>query len=69
MSKHDGMRESENPNNRTIEILQQMADYYNRTKDHWRTTAYRKAISALKKQGRKIMTAEEAVAVPFIGQR
>ena len=46
-----------------------MADYYERTKDHWRTTAYRKAISALKTQSRKITTAEEALAIPFVAQR
>lgn len=69
MTKHDGVQEGENPNNRTIEILQQMLDYYDQIKDHWRTLAYLKAISALKKQSRKIMTAEEAFRVPFIGQR
>ena len=63
------MKESENPNNRTIEILQQMLTYYDQIKDHWRIIAYRKAISALRKQRRKILTAEEAFAVPFIGQR
>ena len=69
MSKHTRMMESANPNKRTVEILQQMATYYDRIKDHWRTTAYRKAISGLRKQTRQIMTAEEASKIPFIGQR
>ena len=69
MTKHDGTGKSENLNSRTIEILEQMANYYDRGKDQWRTTAYRKAISALKKQTNKITTAKEAFAIPFIGQR
>ena len=54
MSKHDGSGKSTNPNARTIEILQQMADYYERDQDNWRLTAYRKDIAALRKQDRKI---------------
>lgn len=69
MSKHDGSGKPDNPNARTIEILQQMANYYERDQDHWRLTAYRKAIAALRKQNRKITTEEEAFAIPFIGQR
>ena len=69
MSKHDGSGVSTNPNARTIEILQQMADYYERDQDHWRLTAYRRAIAALRKQDHKITTEEEAFAIPFIGQR
>ena len=69
MSKHDGGGKTQNPNARTIEILQQMADYYERDQDHWRLTAYRRVIAALRKQDRKITTEEEAFAIPFIGQR
>lgn len=69
MSKHDGNGESQNPNSRTIEILQQMADYYERDQDHWRFTAYRRAIAALRKQACKITTEQEALSIPFIGQR
>ncbi|KAF4336300.1 DNA polymerase IV [Fusarium beomiforme] len=58
-----------NPNARTIEILQSMADYYNRVDDHWRTTAYRKVISSLKHQETKITTAEEAQRLPSVGTR
>ena len=39
MQKHDGLDKQENPNSRTIEILQKMADYYDRMRDHWRVTA------------------------------
>ncbi|KAL4730583.1 hypothetical protein ACLX1H_002620 [Fusarium chlamydosporum] len=58
-----------NPNARTIEVLQKMADYYNRINDHWRTTAYRRVISTLKRQETKITTAEEAQRLPSIGTR
>ncbi|KAF5017787.1 hypothetical protein F66182_10259 [Fusarium sp. NRRL 66182] len=58
-----------NPNARTIEVLQSMADYYNRVNDHWRTTAYRRAISTLKRQETKVTTAEEAQRLPSVGSR
>lgn len=58
-----------NPNARTIEVLQSMCDYYTRTNDHWRTTAYRKAISTLRRQTTKITTEEEAYRLPAIGPR
>ncbi|KAF5973844.1 DNA polymerase IV [Fusarium coicis] len=58
-----------NPNSRTIEVLQSMADYYTRVNDHWRTTAYRKVISTLKRQEAKITTAEEAQRLPSVGPR
>ena len=69
MHKHDGPDKLENPNARTIEVLQKMADYYGRTRDQWRTLAYRKAIAALRKQNRKVTTKEEAIQIPFIGKR
>ncbi|KAF0645681.1 hypothetical protein FPSE5266_06415 [Fusarium pseudograminearum] len=58
-----------NPNARTIEVLQKMSDYYSRIDDHWRTTAYRKAISTLKRQETKITSAEEAQRLPSVGTR
>lgn len=58
---------SENPNVRTIDILQKMATYYDRVNDHWRTTAYRKAISTLKRQNCKITTQQEAQKLPGVG--
>ena len=69
MSKYDGTSRSENPNAKIIEVLQKMADYYERIQDHWRLTAYRKAIAALRKQKTKITTAKEAFTIPFIGKR
>lgn len=69
MAKHDGKGKSENPNAKTIDMLQRMADVYDHLQDHWRVTAYRKAISSLKKQNARITTAKEAFALPFIGQR
>ncbi|RDH18426.1 DNA polymerase POL4 [Aspergillus niger ATCC 13496] len=69
MQKHDANSNSENPNSKTIAILQQMLDYYTRTNDHWRVLAYRKAISALRRQPHKITTKSQALAIPGIGQR
>ncbi|KAK1755301.1 hypothetical protein QBC47DRAFT_383336 [Echria macrotheca] len=64
-----GSGEDQNPNARTIEILQSMCDYYSRVNDHWRTTAYRKAINTLRRQPIKIRTEEEAYRLPNIGAR
>ncbi|PWY67288.1 DNA polymerase Pol4 [Aspergillus eucalypticola CBS 122712] len=69
MQKHDAQSNSENPNSHTIAILQQMLEFYKRTNDQWRVLAYRKAISALRRQPRKISTRLEALAIPGIGQR
>ncbi len=69
MKKNNGTSHPHNRNRRTIEVLQQMAAYYDTTKDQWRTVAYRKAITALKRQKRMISTAEEAFAIPSIGHR
>lgn len=69
MQKHDGTAAKGNPNTRTIEILQKMADYYNKTADNWRTIAYRKAIAALRRQTTKISTKAQAFAIPGIGDR
>ena len=69
MQKHDGVNKLANPNLRTIEVLQQMTDYYDRIKDHWRLTAYRRAIAALRKQEHRITSREEAFAIPFVGER
>lgn len=59
----------DNPNARTIEILQKMNGYYERVNDHWRTMAYRKAVTILKQQSVKITTEEEAYRLPSIGHR
>lgn len=64
-----GVTTDANPNARTIEVLQKMADYYVETKDHWRQTAYRKAIGVLRKQPAKICAYDEALRLPTIGNR
>ncbi|PYH39950.1 DNA-directed DNA polymerase IV [Aspergillus neoniger CBS 115656] len=69
MQKHDAQSNSENPNSNTIAMLQQMLEFYKRTNDQWRVLAYRKAISALRRQPRKISTKLEALAIPGIGER
>ncbi|KAE8372152.1 hypothetical protein BDV26DRAFT_274724 [Aspergillus bertholletiae] len=69
MQKHDPKSNSDNPNRRTIDVLQQMLDYYARTDDHWRTLAYRKAISALRRQSQKIVTRSQAIAISGVGPR
>jgi DNA polymerase IV len=58
---------SQNPNARTIQILQEMGRHYNKMQDQWRTLAYRKCVTVLKKQTTKISTAEEAAALDCIG--
>ena len=68
MSKHDGIGKSENPNARTVEILQKMANFYESTRDQFRLVSYRRAIAALRKQSRKIATMEDAITIPFIGE-
>ncbi|KIX04630.1 uncharacterized protein Z518_05500 [Rhinocladiella mackenziei CBS 650.93] len=68
MEKNDGNKR-DNPNDQTIELLRKMVTYYDRIGDHWRTTAYRKAIGALRKQTQMIRTHREALAIPQIGER
>ncbi|KAI9686018.1 MAG: hypothetical protein M1822_004001 [Bathelium mastoideum] len=69
MKPNDGKGDDANPNARTIEILEQMGRYYDRMQDHWRTLAYRRAVTSLKREKRKITTKEQAVLLPFIGER
>ena len=68
MQSHTG-DEPGNPNAGTIEILQQMADYYGQIGDEWRIRAYRKAITTLRKHPTKVWTRDEALALPQIGSR
>ena len=58
-----------NPNRRTIEVLQEMGKYYDQMQDQWRALAYRKAANVLKVQTVKITVADEAVLLPAIGKR
>ncbi|KAL3480226.1 hypothetical protein BJX99DRAFT_36921 [Aspergillus californicus] len=69
MQKHDSSSNANNPNMRTIEVLQQILEYYTRINDHWRTLAYRKAISALRNQPKRVVTRRQALAIPCIGPR
>lgn len=69
MQKHEQSSDAECPNRRTIEVLQQMLGYYERTADHWRVIAYRKAISALRRQSKRIVTRKQARDIPGIGPR
>ncbi|KAH6650229.1 hypothetical protein F5144DRAFT_636791 [Chaetomium tenue] len=65
----DQTTDTNNPNAKTIEILQSMCDYYTRTNDTWRIMAYRKAITTLRRQPTKITTAAAASLLPNIGPR
>jgi DNA polymerase IV len=69
MQKHEGDPSRNGTNARTIEILQKMLDYYSRTADQWRVIAYRKAITALRKEPTKIATKTQALAIAGIGER
>ncbi|KAJ5185511.1 DNA polymerase family X [Penicillium cf. griseofulvum] len=69
MQKFDPDTKPDNPNNRTIEVLQQMLEYYTQTADQWRVMAYRKAITALRKQPTKVTTRAQARAIPGVGER
>jgi DNA polymerase IV len=69
MAKHDGSNNDTNPNARTIEILQKMASYYDQTGDTWRTLAYRRCMTALRREKRLIATKEDAFQILNIGER
>lgn len=69
MDKNDGSDKDMNPNALTIEILQKMASYYDRVGDTWRTLAYRRCMSALRRETRLVATKEEAMQIPNIGDR
>ncbi|KAJ4359055.1 hypothetical protein N0V95_002517 [Ascochyta clinopodiicola] len=60
---------SQNPNARTIQILEEMGRHYDQMQDPWRTLAYRRGVNTLKKQTVKISTAKEAADLTFIGSR
>ena len=70
MHRHDGTTTgNDNSNAETIEILQQMLDYYERTADQWRCLAYRKAIGALRKEKERIVSRDQALKIRGIGER
>ena len=67
--KHDGVKKETNPNARTIEVLQKMTSYYDRLGDNWRTLAYRRCMTALRRETRLVATKEEAFQIPNVGDR
>ncbi|KAH7095653.1 hypothetical protein FB567DRAFT_35494 [Paraphoma chrysanthemicola] len=69
MDPSSGGYSEQNPNARTIQVLEEVCKHYDQMQDHWRTLAYRKGITTLKKQTKKITTAKQAAGLPFIGQR
>jgi DNA polymerase IV len=69
MDPSSGGYSPSNPNARTIQVLEEMSRHYDQMQDQWRTLAYRKGVTTLKKQTTKISTAKQAAALPFIGQR
>jgi DNA polymerase IV len=60
--------EKQNPNARTIDILNQMSHYYDNMGDQYRSISYRKAVTTLKKEYRRITTMEDALALRNVGQ-
>ncbi|EFR00399.1 DNA polymerase lambda [Nannizzia gypsea CBS 118893] len=69
MKRMDGKDRADNPNFRTIEVLQQMLSYYERTADQWRCLAYRRAIAALRRENERVMTKSQALKIRGIGER
>ncbi|KAK6515465.1 hypothetical protein TWF506_007800 [Arthrobotrys conoides] len=70
MHKHTGNLSPENPNSRTIQILEEMMQIYDSLKDQWRTRSYRIAISTLKSSNTTyISTYEQAISLPGVGDR
>ncbi|RUS23946.1 hypothetical protein BC938DRAFT_474359 [Jimgerdemannia flammicorona] len=49
--------------------LKEMLDFYERTKDQWRTIGYRKAILAIKRHSNPILGKQDAIQIPGVGTR
>ncbi|KAH9218463.1 hypothetical protein DL95DRAFT_360649 [Leptodontidium sp. 2 PMI_412] len=64
-----GKIHEDNPNRHTIGILEQMGEYYGRIGDFWRPRAYQRAIGTLKKVKVRVESYEDAIRLPFIGER
>ncbi|PVH87339.1 Nucleotidyltransferase [Cadophora sp. DSE1049] len=64
-----GKMHKDNPNRHTIDILQQMGEYYAQIGVPWKPQAYQKAIGTLKKLEVKIDCFEDAIRLPNIGTR
>ena len=66
MEKNDGS--NDNPNARTIDILQRLANHYDKIGEQFRSRAFRLAGSALRKQPTLIQTREDALKIKGIGE-
>ncbi|KAI0402804.1 hypothetical protein F4802DRAFT_599763 [Xylaria palmicola] len=55
------------PNADTIRLLEEMIEEHHLSDEIWRVHSYRKAVSTLRRQPRRITTAKEAAALPNIG--
>lgn len=64
----DQASRQDNPNARTIAVLQQMLAYYEQTNNHWRLRAYRNAINTLSRTPVMITTADEAEELQCFGK-
>ncbi|KAG4440312.1 hypothetical protein IFR05_004219 [Cadophora sp. M221] len=69
MHSGTGKIHGDNPNRHTIDILQQMGEYYGRIGDFWRPRAYQRAMGTLKKLKVRVESYEDAIRLPFIGER
>ncbi|RUO97062.1 hypothetical protein BC936DRAFT_141045 [Jimgerdemannia flammicorona] len=61
--------DANNPNQYIIDKLKEMLDFYERTKDQWRTIGYRKAILAIKRHSNPILGKQDAIQIPGVGTR
>ncbi|KAH7330165.1 hypothetical protein BKA65DRAFT_460797 [Rhexocercosporidium sp. MPI-PUGE-AT-0058] len=64
-----GKVHKDNPNGKIIDILEQMSEYNQRIGDHWRTRAYQRAVGTLKALKVHVESYEDAIRLPFIGER
>ncbi|KAI1147146.1 hypothetical protein F4825DRAFT_438420 [Nemania diffusa] len=55
------------PNADTIKLLEEMAEEHSLSDEIWRVHSYRKAVATLRRQPKKIRTAQEAAALSNIG--
>ena len=69
MKKHDGSTVS--PNIRCMILLQELADFYQRTgrrEDEYRALSYRRAVGALRREPELVRTKEQAKDIKYIGE-
>ncbi|RDL41912.1 uncharacterized protein BP5553_01891 [Venustampulla echinocandica] len=68
MTGGTGTSSKSNPNAATIESFKELASYYERIRDPWRPMAYRRAVTALRKQTKKVVSKDEALLIPYVGE-